>query len=345
MDHPTIRLRLAEPTATAATLLLCVTTRLPEAILGATGITNWALSLIVVVIAVNGALAVARAPFTFTRTASLAAGVREEAKRLLAAATVGALLTLPLYALLRATAAWWLLAWALFAAVTVLGQVAMPLLLRAQSGPIGAAPPTLAERVHALGRRAGVDLSRGVAVAGAVLGAGCNAYVVGLGPTRRVVLERALAAWPPALVDQVVAHEIGHWRLRHATRRLPLALLAQLGTFALAGWLLSRPPVLEAAGVATAGDPASYPLLLLLTPALALPARCLLAWRDRAQERSADEFALSLLRDPDAFAAMLDRAADEGGAPRALPQWRRLTSSHPPIDERALACTRFASTA
>jgi STE24 endopeptidase len=195
-----------------------------------------------------------------------------------------------------------------------------------------------------LGRRAGVDIGAGVAVAGKDDGTTCNAYVVGLGPTRRVVLERALAAWPPELVDQVVAHEIGHWRLRHAARRLPLTLVAQLLTFAFAAWLLSLPQLLDLAAVPNAGDPASYPLLLLLTPALALPARCLLAWRDGARGGAPDEFALSLLGDPGAFAAMLDRAADEGGAPRALPHWRRLTSSHPPIDERALACTRFAST-
>jgi len=115
-------------------------------------------------------------------------------------------------------------------------------------------------------------------------------------------------------------------------------------TFAAAAWVLSFSPLLHWAGVAGAGDPRSYPLLLLITPVLALPARCLVAWHDRAQERAADRFALSLLAAPDRFAAMLDRAAEEGGAPRRLPWWRRPIASHPPIDERALQCTRFAST-
>jgi len=182
-----------------------------------------------------------------------------------------------------------------------------------------------------------------VLVAGPRADRRCNAYVVGLGPTRRVVLEDALAAWPPALVDQVVAHELGHWRLGHTARRLPLTVITQLATFAIAAWALATAPVLGWAGVAAAGDPRSYPMVLLLTPALALPARCLLAWRDRAQERAADRFALALLDAPADFAAMLERAADEGGAARQLSPWRRLTASHPPIDERALACTRSAS--
>lgn len=351
MHRSTTGARLAEPAATACALVACVAARLPQHVLSAAGITGWAVSLIVVVLAVNGALAAARAPFTYTPDRSSISWLGGELKKLVLIATVGAGLTLPLYALLRATPAWWLLAWMTFSAVTVIGQVAMPLLLRAQSGPLASAPPSLAERVRALGRRAGVDVGRGVSVAGAEDAPDpgrprrCNAYVVGLGPTRRVVLERTLAGWPPDLVDQVVAHEIGHWRLGHTVRRLPLAILTQLATFALAAWLLSRPQVLHLAGVAHAGDPASYPFLLLLTPALVLPARCLLAWRDRVQEREADAFALSLLGDPRTFAAMLDRAADDGGAPRELSPWRRLTASHPPIDERALACTRFASTA
>lgn len=327
---------------------MCVAARLPHHLVAATGLRGWALVLIAVIFVVNGAGALARAPFTIRK--ARAAGrstwswAGREAKGFLATSALGALLTLPLYALLRATPAWLALAWLLFAAVTVAGLVATPLLLRARSGPLAPAPGELADRVHAVGRRSDLDLRAGVLVAGSRDAGRCNAYVVGLGPTRRVVLEQALAAWPLALVDQVVAHELGHWRLGHTARRLPLTIAVQLATFATAGWLFATPLVLGWAGVPSAGDPRSYPMLLLLTPLLALPARCLLAWRERAQERAADEFALALLHAPDEFAAMLDRAADEGGAPRRLPRWRRLTASHPPIDERTLACTRFAST-
>ena len=116
-------------------------------------------------------------------------------------------------------------------------------------------------------------------------------------------------------------------------------------TLALAAWALSFSPLLQWAGVTTAGDPRSLPLLLLLTPVLVLPARLLLSWQDRRQERAADQFALVLLRAPDQFAAMLDRAADEGGAPRHLGWRQRIIASHPSIEERAHACMRFASTA
>jgi STE24 endopeptidase len=346
-DRPAPATGTAAALATALAGVVCVAARLPHHLVAATGIRGWALALVVVVFVVNGAGALARAPFSFLR--SRRAGERaiswagREGRAFLATSAAGALLTLPLYALLRATPTWWLFAWILFAGVTVAGLVAMPLTLRARSGPLAPAPAWLAERVAAIGRRCDLDVGGGVLVTGRRNDGRCNAYVVGLGPTRRVVLEEPLTAWPPALVDQVVAHELGHWRLGHTARRLSLTIAAQLATFALAGWIYSSHLLLGWAGVAAAGDPRSYPVLLLLTPVLSLPARCLLAWRERAQERAADAFALTVLHAPDEFAAMLDRAADEGGAPRRLPSWRRLTATHPPIDERALACTRFAS--
>jgi STE24 endopeptidase len=231
----------------------------------------------------------------------------------------------------------------LFAVVTLAAQGVFPFLLRIVVGPVAPADPALSAQVSAVAVRAGVDVGRGVLVSGKPGSPRCNAYVVGLGRSRRVVLDRALAAWPAPMVDQVVAHELGHWRLRHTATRLPLTLAVELATLAAAARLVAWAPLLHWAGVTSAGDPASYPLLLLLTPLLVLPARVVLAWRDRAQERQADQFALAMLGQPGHFASMLDRAADEAGAPRALPWWDRMTASHPPIDERAALCATTAS--
>jgi STE24 endopeptidase len=315
----------------------------------AAGIRGWGLALVVAVAIVSGARAVARAPFTLARSlhggpsraTALVRWARSESTTVLVTIVAGAALTLPLYLLLRATPAWWLPAGLLFAAVTVVWQLAMPVVIKAQAGPLSAPPGPLVERLRDLAAKAGVDVPGGVAVAGKPGSRRCNAYVVGFGPARRVVLEQGVAAWPPELVDQVVAHELGHLRMGHSARRLPLTLLAQLATLALAAAVLSFQPLLDWAGVAHIGDPRSYPLLLVAGAVIALPARCLLAWRDRAQERAADRFALTLLGRPDHFAAMLQRVADETGTPRRLTWWRRLTATHPPVDERAAATSSF----
>jgi STE24 endopeptidase len=335
----------AESLATALSLVVCLVAQLPHRILDATGIRAWVLALVVVIAVVSGARAHARAPFTLRnslhgsadRSAALRRWAGQELKITMVSIVVGTALTFPLYLLLRATPTWWLPAWLLFASVTVIWQVLMPLALRARPGRSAPTPPELSARIQAVGAKAGVDVGD-VLVTGKAGAKGGNALVVGLGRTRRVVLERDLAAWPPELVDQVVAHELGHWRLGHGSRRLPLTLLAQLAALAAAAGALSYAPLLDAAGVTSAGDPRSYPLLLVVGAVVALPVRCFLAWRDRAQERAADRFALDVLGRPDLFDAMLQLAADDSGAPRSLPWWRRLTASHPPIDERAAAC-------
>ena len=331
--------------ATSCGLVAMVLARLPQRLLDGAGIESWMVALVVVVAFVNGARSIVRAPFTFAaRTASAAVWAASEAKLLVVSVAAGSALTIPLYALLRSTPNWWLLAWLLFLGVTVVGQFAMPLLLRSQAGPIEPADAALTARVTELGARANVAVGA-VQVARGGKGKHCNAYVVGLGPTRRVVLGAAIADWPADVADQVVAHEIGHWRLGHTARRMPLTAVAQLATFGFAAAVLAWGPLLRWAGVPTIGDPRSYPALLLLTAALALPAKCLMAWLDRRQERAADEFALTLLHQPERFAAMLDRAAEEGQAPRRLPWFQRMIASHPPIDERITACMRYASTA
>lgn len=335
----------AESLAAALSLVVCLVAQLPHRILDATGIRAWALALVVVIAIVGGARALARAPFTLRRSLHDSAGratalrrwAGEELKTVILSIVVGTVLTFPLYLLLRATPAWWFPAWLLFATVTVIWQVVIPLVLRARPGGSAATPPELAARIQAVAARAGVDVGD-VLVTGRAGSKRGNAYVVGLGRTRRVVLDQDLAAWPPELVDQVVAHELGHWRLGHGSRRLPLTLLAELAALAAAAGALSWSPLLDAAGVTAAGDPRSYPLLLAVGAVVALPVRCFLAWRDRAQERAADRFALDVLGRPDLFDAMLQLAADDSGAPRSLPWWRRLTASHPPIDERASAC-------
>lgn len=337
----------AESLALAAALGVCLVARLPHRLAEGIGVRGWTLALVVAVAVVSVARAAARAPFTLRQSRNdnqpTSRWATKEAALLGGTFAVGTAVALPLYALFRATPTWWLPAALATAAVTVIWQIILPRTFQARLGTLVAAPEPLGGRLSALAVAAGVDLPSGVVVATKAADRGANAYVVGLGPTRRVVLERAVAAWPPELVEQAVAHELGHVRLGHVGRRLPLALLAQLSTLAGAAAVLSFSPLLHAAGVDRLGDPASYPLLLAVGALVVFPVRCLLAWHSRAQERAADRFALALLGRPDVFTAMLARAAADSGAPAQLAWWRRLTASHPPVDERAAAATRTSS--
>ena len=155
----------AESVATGLALIVCVVARLPHRILDVTGIGSWGFALLVAVSVVSVARALARAPFTLPR--SLPSGPNTvRALRRWAAAELetvalttfaGTVVTLPLYALLRATPAWWLPAWLMFAALTIVWQVALPIFMRLRASPSTPTPPSLAtgadDRSHSRRRR------------------------------------------------------------------------------------------------------------------------------------------------------------------------------------------------
>jgi STE24 endopeptidase len=120
-----------------------------------------------------------------------------------------------------------------------------------------------------------------------------NAYVSGIGRTRRVVLfDTLLAAADPAAVRVVVAHELGHRRDRHVAK---LTLLAMAGAGAAVA-------VLWAVLGTRIGQPRTLPEALLLLFALELPAAPALSCISRRFERAADRCSLDLTEEPDAFA-------------------------------------------
>ena len=137
-----------------------------------------------------------------------------------------------------------------------------------------------------------------------------NAYVSGFGGSRRlVVYDTLVQTAPPAEVELVVAHELGH-AAEHDVR--DGTLLAALGVAAAVcglALLLSWAPLLRRAGVSGPGDGRAVPLLLLLVAVgtqLVGPGANLVS---RQVEARADVHSLELTGDPATFVAVQRRLA------------------------------------
>ena len=152
---------------------------------------------------------------------------------------------------------------------------------------------TLAASVRALSERAGVPV-RDVLVADASRRTTkVNAYVSGMGRTRRVVVfDTLLQAADPAAVEVVVAHELGHRRDGH---------VAKLTMLAMAGAVVAVLLLWAVLGTRVA-DPQTLPEALLLLLALELASLAPGAWLSRRFERAADRCSLELTGQPAAFA-------------------------------------------
>ncbi len=156
-----------------------------------------------------------------------------------------------------------------------------------------------------------------------------NAYVSGIGRTRRVVLfDTLLGAADAAAVRVVVAHELGHRRDGHVVK---LTLLAMAGAAASVA-------VLWAVLGTRVAEPRALPEALLLLLALEVVALPSGAWVSRRWERAADRCSLDLTEDPAAFARAHVELARRNLADLEPPRLAYvLLFSHPTPPERLAA--------
>jgi STE24 endopeptidase len=242
---------------------------------------------------------------------------------------------LPAWAVVRATSLWWLYAWGIFAVVTttlgLLYPVAIAPLFNKYTplgeGPLRAALLDVARLVRA-------DISDILVEDSSRRTTKGNAYVSGLGRTRRVVLYDTMVGKPPAELRTVVAHEIGHWKLRHLAKTIPASIGLSFVTFALLGVILPDHRVLRFAHVHRLGDPVAFSLVVVGFPLLGQLTGLVQGWLTRSFEREADLFALRSTGDAASFVAAMRDLYTANLSDLAPSWWKRLSSTHPSAAER-----------
>ncbi|MCG5448065.1 MULTISPECIES: M48 family metalloprotease [Micromonospora] len=261
-------------------------------------------------------------------------------------AVIGAVALFGFYAVIRLAPRWW---WAFGAAgaavLVVLLSFVLPVLVEPvfnRFTPMEQGP--LRTELMSMAARDGVPV-RDVLVADASRRTrAVNAYVSGLGPTRRVVVyDTLLREATPAEVTAVVAHELGHAKGSDvAAGTLTGALGAAAAVVAL--YLLgSWGPLLRLAGVDSVAQPRAFPLLVALVTVAGLVAAPVQALMSRRVEARADAHALALTNDPESFESMQRRLGSVNLGDPDPPRWEYLYSaSHPSTVERMAAARAYA---
>jgi len=298
-------------------------------------------------------LALVRSPLAFWRgqlrerrwslsTQSAAAWVVDWLKALAVGAVLAAGALLGLAALVRWQPSLWPLPAAFAAAglVLLLGFVA-PLVLEPlfnRFAPLG--DPGLRADLLELAREAGAPVKEVLVADASRRTRKQNAYVSGLGASRRLVLfDTLLEGSDPREIRAVVAHELAHRRERHVAKGT-LVGMAGAALFVLVLWLVlpSGPD-----------DARAVPLVLLVVLALELAALPPWAALSRRWERVADRVALALTHDPGAVEAVFRRLATANIADLDPPRAARASARRPrrriraprgPPRARSRACGR-----
>jgi STE24 endopeptidase len=242
---------------------------------------------------------------------------------------------------------WWLPASAIVVAfaiaITYAGPVVLdPLFNRFEPLPAGRTRDDVLE----LARRAGVEVGEVQVMDASRRTTAANAYVAGLGDTKRVVLYDTLVEnFEPDELRLVVAHELAHVHFRDVPNGLLwVALVAPAGMFAAAR--LGR----RLAPRGAADAPASAVPALALSLALVVPVITTISLQlSRRVEARADSYALELTDAPAPFIAFERRIAVRNVSDPDPPGWRvALFATHPPTIERigiGVAYDRSSSTA
>lgn len=231
---------------------------------------------------------------------------------------------------------WWLYAWLVWAAFSLTLSWAYPAFIAPlfnRFKPI--ADESLARRIDALIERCGFT-SRGVFVMdGSRRSAHGNAYFTGLGANKRIVLfDTLVEQLAPPEIEAVLAHELGHFRLRHVRKRILVSLgFGLAGLYLLA--LIARQPAFYASFGAVI--PAAHMALLLfflLLPPLTFWLTPLAAAWSRRHEFDADRFAREHAS-ADELASALVKLYRDNATTLAPDAWySAFFDSHPPAPVR-----------
>jgi STE24 endopeptidase len=256
---------------------------------------------------------------------------------------VGALLGIPLVTLIlwlmqRAGEWWWVWAWVAWVVFQALVLVLYPTLIAPlfnQFKPL--ADTGLRERVERLLARCGFAAKGLFVMDGSKRSAHGNAYFTGFGAARRIVFfDTLIERLAAEEIEAVLAHELGHFKLRHVLKRAAWLALASLVLLGLLGWLVGEPWFY--AGLGVPGPAPRYGVALVLFM-LALPAFTFLvtplsALYSRQHEFEADAYAASHASAPALVAALVKLYEDNASTLTPDPLYSAFYDSHPPAAAR-----------
>jgi STE24 endopeptidase len=265
----------------------------------------------------------------------------DQVKGLLLNIVLSGLLLVPIFWAIRTFDTWWLVGGLVFLAIALFLNFVYPVLIMPRFNEFTPMEPgPLRTRIEEIADLAGTSIEGVYTMDGSKRSRRGNAFVAGFGPTKRVVVYDTMLDRPdgPAFtleqIAQVVAHEIGHYRLNHIPKTFPLAGLQMLVALAFVQYVVGSDAVLGWAGVDELGDPGAAPLFLLGIGVPMAGLALLSAWVSRRNEREADLEALELLGDPSSFVAMWPSFVALNKSDLEPGWWERLNASHPGVAER-----------
>ena len=246
------------------------------------------------------------------------------------------MIALALWIMLSSGGYWWLYVWMVWMLFTLLMFWAWPTLIAPlfnRFSPLD--DETLKQRIQALMDKCGFR-SKGIFVMDGSRRSGHgNAYFTGFGNNKRIVFfDTLLDTLEPDEIEAVLAHELGHFRLKHIQKRLLSTAAISFAALALLGWLAAQHWFFHGLGVSQPSAWMALLLFMMVLPVFTFILQPLLSRLSRKHEFEADAYAVRQSSGQDLVHALVKMYRENASTLTPDPLYSAWHDSHPPAPVR-----------
>ncbi|MEB0135035.1 M48 family metallopeptidase [Actimicrobium sp. CCC2.4] len=232
-------------------------------------------------------------------------------------------------------ALWWLYAWLVWSGFQLLMLVLYPTVIAPlfnKFTPL--ADESLKTRIEGLMQRVGFASQGLFVMDGSKRSAHGNAYFSGFGAAKRIVFfDTLLSRLAPPEIEAVLAHELGHFKLKHIIKRIAMMFALSLAFLALLGYLKNQVWFYNGLGVEPSlfisNDAMALILFMLVLPVFTFVFGPLTSISSRKHEFEADAFAATHTDGRDLVSALVKLYEDNASTLTPDPLHSAFYDSHP----------------
>ena len=254
----------------------------------------------------------------------------------LAAALGVPLIACILWVMERAGELWWLYAWLIWVAFNLVILTVYPVWIAPlfnKFTPLN--DEQLKQRIELLLERCGFKAQGLLVMDGSRRSSHGNAYFTGFGKSKRIVFfDTLLARLVPSEIEAVLAHELGHFKLRHVIKRIAWIFTASLAFLWLLAQLMSQAWFYHGLNVQTPSTAMALVLFFLVLPQFIFLLHPLTSFYSRKHEFEADHYAAQHASGADLISALVKLYKDNAATLTPDPLHSMFYDSHPPATLR-----------
>jgi STE24 endopeptidase len=272
------------------------------------------------------------ARFGFNQT-TLALFVSDLVKQAVVGVAVGApLLAAVLWLMAEMGSNWWLYVWLVWVAFSIVMLVVYPTYIAPLFNEFAPMQEgDLKRRIEALLVKCGFRSQGLFVMDGSKRSSHGNAYFTGFGRAKRIVFfDTLLSRLDPPEIEAVLAHELGHFKLRHVAKRMLFTFAVSLAFLWVLGQLMGEQWFYQSLGVSTPSTAMALLLFFLVMPVFTFLLQPLVSVYSRKHEFEADAYAAQQSSAADLAHALVKLYKDNASTLTPDPLHSAFYDSHPP---------------